>query len=71
LFNRYCHWGYTDPDGFRKWYTHTYHLDEEQQKASILNLFKIEKNEEIFAKFPYFAWLYRKKVVSLQPILKV
>lgn len=29
LFNRYCHWGYTDPDGFRKWYTHTYHREEE------------------------------------------
>jgi hypothetical protein len=39
-------------------------------KASILNLFKIEKNEEIFAKFPYFAWLFQKKVVSLQRILK-
>ena len=33
-------------------------------------MFKIEKNEEIFAKFPYFAWLFQKKVVSLQRILK-
>jgi hypothetical protein len=30
----------------------------------------LEKNEEIFAKFPYFAWLFQKKVVSLQRILK-
>lgn len=25
LFNRYAHWGYSDPDGFRVWYQHTYH----------------------------------------------
>lgn len=40
LFNRYCHWGYTDPDGFRKWYTHTYHREEELQKI------KEEKEQE-------------------------
>ena len=34
LFNRYCHWGYTDPDGFRKWYTHAYHPEIEQQEAA-------------------------------------
>ncbi len=32
LFNRYAHWGYSDPDGFRVWYQHTYHPEIEQQQ---------------------------------------
>lgn len=34
LFNRYCHWGYTDPEGFRKWYQHAYHPEIEQKEVA-------------------------------------